>query len=63
MNEQKIIKKDYKDYEKSGVKFGIAAVLALTPEKREALSERLDNRTKDNYETLNINRYLKDFTE
>ena len=55
MNEQEIIKRDYKEYEKSGVKFGISAVLALTPEKREALAERLDNWAKDNYETFNVN--------
>ena len=52
MNEQEIITSDYKEYEKSGVKFGIAAVLALTPEKREALAERLDNWAKARYDAL-----------
>ncbi|MBQ8691774.1 MAG: DHH family phosphoesterase [Synergistaceae bacterium] len=55
MTEREIITSDYKEYNKSGVKFAIGIVESLTPEKQTALAARLDKWAKDNYKTLNVN--------
>ena len=54
MSEREIILSDYKEYKKSGVKFGIGVVSAMTPEKQAELTERLDTWAKDNYKSLNV---------
>lgn len=51
MSDKDIFYSDYKEFEINGISYGCATVLALTPEKRQALEKRLGEWVLKNFET------------
>ncbi len=49
MTEKEIFYSDYKEFESGGLKYGCATVVALTPEKRNNLKDKLDKWMKENF--------------
>ena len=54
MSEKDIFYSDYKEFTINGISYGCATVVALTPEKRQALEKRLGDWVLKNFETQNM---------